>query len=266
MRLLLCLALLGCLMIAASPLRAQDFRVDTEVFVGEEKEPRAETLTIFFAGRVYDFLLGGSGEITIFEPARGQFTLLDPRRKLRCTIASQELLDYVLELDKAAIAQKDPLFAAAADPQFEVQEEVIGESQAARTRVTLTSKTITYTATGKPPAEAATAQAFKEFADWYARLNAIRGGNLPPGARLALNRELASRNMLPEEIVRVTIQPGLRDRKLEVRSRHLFNWSLSGADKKHIEQAGDNLANFEAVSFAEFRLPAKREAEKTTKR
>ena len=271
MRSLLCLATWGCLPFAAAAW-AQDFRVDTEVFVGKEKEPIAETLTIFSGGRVYDFLIGGSQEITIFEPAAGKFSLLDPERKLRCTIASQEVLDYVLELNKAAVAQKVALFSAAADPQFEAKEEEEQDEEqkkkTGRTRVTLTNKSIIYTAVGKQPAQVATVDSFKQFADWYARLNAIRGGgNLPPGARLALNRELAERKLLPDEITRVTIQPGLREKRLEVRSRHLFNWALSVADRQRIEQAGDWLANFQAVSFSEFRtLPGNPPAEKTTKR
>ncbi len=262
------LASLGILMSFAATAPGQDFRVDTEVFAGEEKQPINETLTIFSGGRVYDILLGSSNEIAIFDPAHGRFTLLDPARKLQCTIANQELLDYVLELNKAAIAQKAPLFVAAADPQFEVSQEPIGGNQAATLRVTLKSKLITYTATGKEPAQAHAVDAFRQFADWYARLNVIRGGgSLPPGARLALNRELAERKLLPEEIVRVTLQPGLRDKKLEVRSKHLFNWVLSAADHKRIEQAGDHLANFQAVSFSEYRTsPARPAAEKTTKR
>lgn len=265
------LASLGLLMSLAAVASAQEFRVDTEVFLGEEKEPVIETLTVFAEGRAYDFQLnhtGDMGEIAIFDPSRQQITLLDPSRKLRCTIANQEVLDLVLELNKAVIAEKIPLFAAAAQPQFEVKDEQVGQNQALRTRVTLTSKLITYAATGTEATNPMTAEAFKEFVDWSSRLNAIRsGGSLPPGARLALNRELAQRNLLPEEITRVTIQPGLRDKKLEVRSRHLFNWTLSGADRKRIEQAGDHLANFRAVTFGEFRaLPAKPAAEKTTKR
>jgi hypothetical protein len=251
----------------AAAAAAQDFRVDSEIFVDEEQQPFAETLTIFSGGRVYDFLLGDAEEITIFEPARGQFTLLDPSRKLRCTLASQELLDYVQELNKAALASKSPLFADAANPTFETKSEQVEGGGMQRTRVTLKSKLITYEAIGKEPEQVATAEAFQQFADWYARLNALRGGGLPPAPRLALNKELAERKMLPDEIVRTTSQPGLRDKTLTVRSQHLFNWTLSVADRDRIEKAGDYLARFQAVSFKEFRtLPDKPAAEKTTRR
>ena len=259
------LASLGVFMNLTAVAQAQDFRVDTEVLIGDAKQPLAETLTIFSEGRVYDFLLPG-GEITIFDPGRSHFTLLDPDRKLRCTIATQELLDYVLELNKAAIDQKAPLLAAAADPQFEIKSETLGEGVAAKTKVTLASKLITYTATGKESEQANAADVFKQFADWYARLNAVRGGG-PPGARLVLNRELAERRLLPDEIVRVTVQPGIKGKKQEVRSRHSFIFALGVGDRQRIEQAGDHLANFQAVSFSEYRsMPAKPAAEKTTKR
>jgi hypothetical protein len=264
-------ALLGLLPVCVAWSGEHEFRVDTEIFVGDEKEPVAETLTIFSGGRVYDFLLTRSQassiqEVTIFEPARGQFTLLDPQRKLRCTVANQELLDYVLELNKAAIEERGSLFAAAADPQFEIKEEKPDDS-AQPTRLTLSSKLVTYAATGKPAPHADASESFKLFADWYARLNATRGGNLPPGARLALNKELAARGLLPEEITRTTVEPGFAGRKLLVRSRHLFNWTLSGADRKRIEEAGGYLINFRPVGFGEFRTaPPKRPTEKTTKR
>ncbi len=269
MRSMQCLVSLGIAMTACATVFAGDFRVDTQVFVGDEKKPRADTQTIFFGGRVFDFVRGEGGEvleIAIFDPGRGRITLLDPTRKLQCTIANQELLDNVLELNKAAMAQKEPLFVAAADPQFEVKAELSGEGQAAKTKVTLASKLITYTATGKEPSQPQTVEAFKQFVDWSARLNAIRGGG-PPGARLALNRELAERKLLPEEIVRVTVQPGLRGKKVEVRSWQNFNWIISVADRQQMERAGDHLANFQAVSLAEYRTPAARPAaEKTTKR
>ena len=138
MRVVPMVVLLGIALMVSSNLPAQDFRVDTQVFVEDEKQPVADTQTIFFGGRVYEFLLGHSPEIieiTIFDPGGGRFTLLDPARKLQCTIASQELLDYVLELNKAALAGKTPLLAAAADPQFEVKAEPHGDGATARTKV-----------------------------------------------------------------------------------------------------------------------------------
>jgi hypothetical protein len=75
---------------------------------------------------------------------------------------------------------------------------------------------------------------------------------LPPGARLQLNQELASRGLLPTEI-KLTIAPSSRFKsKLELRSRHLINWTLSGSDRKRLERAGDYLQTFRTVSFEEY--------------
>ena len=112
--------------------------------------------------------------------------------------------------------------------------------------------------------------AFRYFADQFARLNALRPGNLPPGARLELNKALAERKLLPLEIAR-TIPPANPlvnplAKKLVVRSRHLPNWSLSGEDRKKIDRAGTYLAQFSSVSFEEYRSASGKPPEKTAKR
>ena len=57
---------------------AEEFRVDTDVYLeGEGKEPIAETLTLFSNGLIYDFILTGSEEITIFDVDRGHIVMLD---------------------------------------------------------------------------------------------------------------------------------------------------------------------------------------------
>src|SRR5687767_13323220 len=111
--------------LAAYPtaLTAQDFRIDTEIFVGlesekKEKEPAAETLTIFTNGMVYDFLLSDTREMTLFDPSRGRFTLLDESRRVKASLSTQEVLDYVFAFETYAAQSKDSLFAFAAKPEF----------------------------------------------------------------------------------------------------------------------------------------------------
>jgi hypothetical protein len=92
---------------------AQDFRIDTEIFVrtvGEkvkEKEPDAETLTIFTNNMIYDFLRSEPREITLFDPSRGRFTLLDETRELKTSLSTQDVLDYVLSFDSHATQSQD---------------------------------------------------------------------------------------------------------------------------------------------------------------
>src|SRR6187397_1879507 len=80
----------------------QDFRVDTEVFYDQEKEPAVEALTIFSDGRVYDFLRSQQ-EMVVFDPARGQFILLDESRRIKAIVRTQDLMEVTLELETHAV-------------------------------------------------------------------------------------------------------------------------------------------------------------------
>ncbi|MEX2175320.1 MAG: hypothetical protein WD872_13240 [Pirellulaceae bacterium] len=232
----------------------QEFRMDTEVFVGKEKEPIAETLTIFTNGLIYDFLLNEPKEITLFDPVRQGFTLLDPARRMRCNISTQEALSYMLALDSHAAQSQDPLFAFAAMPAFITTAKEYEESGQTFVSLTLAGKPLEYLAIARTPENSDAVRAFRNFADWYARLNAMRPGNLPPGARLELNKALAERDLIPVEITRTITPPNPLARKIEMRSRHLVNWSLSGEDRKRIQRTGTMLAEFPSVSFDQYRL------------
>ena len=67
---------LAVAVIGSTRAAAEDFRVDTEVFNGDEKEPFAESLTLFAGGRVYDFLLNEPQEITITRAMRADGGLI----------------------------------------------------------------------------------------------------------------------------------------------------------------------------------------------
>jgi len=248
---LLWLAGLAASLPAIAP--AQEFRVDTELFVNQEKAPALEMLTIFEGGQIYDFQLTEPRETTIFDLQRGRITLLDESRQVKATITTQELLDFCLALETHAAQEKDRLFAFCAAPQFETTDKPMERNGQALTELRLSAKPLIYVAEGLRPQKPECVKAYRQFADWCARLNATRG-NLPAGARLVLNQELAEREMLPLEITR-TIPAGgpLGKKKLELRSEHRVNWALAGQDRKKIELAGNMLATFQLISFDEYR-------------
>lgn len=251
--------LVGLLLLGLPALaEGQDFRVDTEVFEAQEKEPQVEALTIFADGRVYDFLLA-QHEIAVFDTPRGQFTLLDEARRVKATITTQDLMGFTLDFETHAVESRNALLAFAARPQFETSSENVKENGQELVRIKMAGKPLEYTALGLKPQREGAAKVYRHFADWYARLNATRPNNLPPGARLALNAELAERDLLPREIVRTTIMFAKPlAKKEEIKSRHLVNWTLSGEDRKKIERAHDAMATFKAVSYDEYRNgPAK---------
>ena len=247
------------------PAVAQEFRVDTELFVGAEKEPALETLTIFSGGLVYDFVLTEPREVVILDAQRGRFSLLDESRAIRSEMSTQDLLDFTLALEKHAVEAKNPLLSFAAKPRFETTEKVSEQNGQSFVELRLSGKPMEYVVLGERPEQPAAAKLYRHFADWYARLNATRPGNLPAGARLALNEELGRRELLPREVTRIITPANPLARKSELRSRHLVNWTLSGEDRRRIERAGDWLATYKAVSYDEYRGTDRKAAQQARK-
>ncbi|HZN35834.1 MAG TPA: hypothetical protein VFB80_18520 [Pirellulaceae bacterium] len=233
--------------------RGQDFRVDTELFVGTEKTPALETLTIFTDGLVYDFVLTEPREVVILDTQRGRFSLLDESRQVRASMATQDLLDFTLALESHAATGKNALLAFAARPKFQTAEKTVDENGQSLLELRLSGKPIEYVVLGARSERPEAAKIYRHFADWYARLNATRPGNLPAGARLAVNEELGRRELLPREVTRIITPANPLARKLEVKTRHLVNWTLSGEDRRRIERAGDWLATYRPISYDEYR-------------
>ncbi len=231
----------------AASTSADEFRVESDIFVGNQKEPIAKNLTLFSSGLVYDFPRLGPEEITVFDPARGRFVLLDPQRKVKTTVTTQELLELAAAM-KVHARELTGAFAFAANPEFD--QEMDDETG----WLTLSSPSLTYRARCIAPEVPSAVARYRGFADWYARLNATRPGSLPPFARMELDKAISERQQIPQE-VELTIEPERRfvGRKLVVRSKHLFNWRLSNTDRRQIEQAGTYMAEFEAVSVGVYR-------------
>ena len=230
----------------------QSFRMETDVYVGNQKEPLCQTLTLFCDGLVYDFLTNGeANEVTVYNMNSQRVVLLDTKRCVKTVLGHEQLLQHTASM-KALASEDNPVFYFAANPKFDVRFADLSNE------LTLASPTITYRAKGVKPENAAAALTYQEFADWSARLNACRPAQLSPFARMELSRELAERGLVPEEITRTIVTPGrFGDRKMEVRSRHLTNWIISTKDRKRIEMVGEQISKFEAVGLKQFLEPEK---------
>jgi hypothetical protein len=222
---------------------AEEFRIETDVFVDNGKEPAVETLTIFSGGVVYDFLLKGAEEITVLDRDHDRLVLLDPKRKVKAELTLDGILTYVAQM-KTHLSEADREFLLGAEMKAVTDEEGW---------LSLSNGRVTYRAEGITPKPKNAAAEYQQFADWYARLNAMRPGNSPPFARIQLNSELATRGLIPKTIERTIVQRrGLQDKKDTLRSQHLANWRLSQTDRKQIDRAGTYLADFAEVSFREY--------------
>lgn len=220
-----------------------EFRCDSEVFVGKEKNPVQQTLTIFTGSLAYDFLLTEPEETTLYDFNRGEVRLLDKARKVRTTILADDLLRFTAAY-KTTKAESE-LFNFARQPSF--------EETFATDVLMLAAPALSYRVTCTKGSIVGADKRYREFADWSARLNAMRPGNLPPFPRMELNKALAARGVLPSEIERTIVAATLTGKRTEVvRSEHRFNWSLSSPDRRRILDTGDQLTNFTAVTVEEY--------------
>lgn len=233
--------------------QAQEFRVDTELFRGPDKNPYSAQLTIFTAdGTIYDFALSEPRQVTVFDSRRGVFTMLHEGRRQKATVTTQELLDFTLELESLAAQSKNPLLSFCAAPKFETTTKEIERNGQTVTEVRLAGKPLTYVAEGEKPQHSDAVKTYCAYADWCARLNSTVSRSLPARARMALNQALAEKELLPLEVTRTIPWPLPLSKKIEHRTQHRFNWKLSTEDQKKIQSAGDMIAKFEVIGYKEY--------------
>ncbi|MBX7075578.1 MAG: hypothetical protein K1X71_20750 [Pirellulales bacterium] len=226
---------------------ATDFKITSQVYVADREEPVSQNITLFRAGLVYDFL-SLPESITIFDARRGLFVLLDPARQVQTEIPTREVAAYNEELKQHALAHKDALLRFLAEPKFQAATPKRGVLE-------LTSPNMTYRVSIRACNDATALRQYQEFSDWYAQLNTVvNPGSAPPFTRIALNRALFERHVLPMQ-VELTIVPAAAPaprREVKLLSKHTIAWKISGEDLRRIDEAGQLLTSLAKVSFEEF--------------
>ena len=230
--------LVACLVVAVST-HGESFRIETKIYVGEQEEPTSETMTLFEGGVVYDFLAAPK-QIAVFrKPSAdrpGRFILLDPQREFRTELDTERIDRALTKIRDWASEQPDPMLRFAAAPEFE--ESYTAESG----ELVLASHLQTYrVATSVADKPAALAE-YREFLDWYSRLNALHRG-LPPEPRLALNAALTRHAVVP-----VSVELTRAGDREPIRAEHDFTWRLSQDDRGRIDEVREAMANYRQVS------------------
>jgi hypothetical protein len=233
---------------------AQDFRVETDVFVGKNKEPAAQYLTVFKAGVVYDFMLNKPEEVIIYDVKRGRFVLLDPARRMQTEVTLEKLRELTADIKLAAANAADENVRFLADPMFEIRLNPAGQ------RIRMVSKRLVYEAKGAAPPDAGIVRRYADFADGYARLNGLRLGNMPPFARMKLNDQLVEQGWTPVEVVRTIPGQAVLAKDFEVRSHHLYTWKVLQTDEERMSQADRYLQAFDETDIANYLNLGKRVA------
>jgi hypothetical protein len=246
--LLLGLAILGWLGGLASlrSVRAEQFRVENKIFLGDDKEPRAESTTIFYENVVYDYLLKPA-EVTVFDRDHGRFVLLDLNRRVKSEIATERVREFSERLKQWACDQSDTLLKFLANPKFDVAyDETTGE-------LTYSSSWMTYRLMTGDAASEVVARQYAEFSDWYGQLNTmLNPGTRPPFARMAVNAGLEARQRIPREVTLTFRKENLLARRIVVRSEHQLVRQLVQSDRDRIAQTDQFIAIFSPLGFDEY--------------
>ncbi len=220
----------------------QQLRIETHVYSGNDAKPVSHTVTLFDSNKVYDFV-DQPPQVAIFRPPNslhaGHFVLLDLKTKQRTEISTEQIEGLMKKVTRWATQQDDPLLKFSAKPSFKKSfDEETG-------MLSLTSSIWNYNVATVPAEDATTLARYREFTDWYTRLNSMMHGAPPPGARLQLNAALQKHGVVPVEIHREVDSTTLR-------ATHLFSWRLSREDRARIEEACAQLANFKKVGNEKF--------------
>ena len=230
--------------VAAVGFAAETFRVENDLRWGNAAPVRSTTL---FDGTVFYNLIGANGEITVFDPQKDTFTLLDPELRLQTHLAVSETKRFIDAQRIQLESHKNEFVAFAAKPVFIMEFDEVGGQMA------LQSSWVDYTLTTKAFPDAATAKAYLDFCDWTCYLNQrITPGLTMPLIRLEVNRILREKSRFPTNI-KVSIFPTGKKflgKEENIQATHELSRRLSEADRQRIARTHELMRTFTVVPFA----------------
>jgi hypothetical protein len=240
---------IGLSLLVSHSVQAEDFRVDSQVFVGKETKPQSSNVTMFHGPHAYDFL-NQPPQITFYDLPRGRIVLVDPDRRVKAEVSRATLDAFCSNLKHLEKRTEDPVLDFALRPAFEEQNDEDAE------RV-FKSKYVTYRI--KPLAAELDGMAgkYRAFSDASARLNAlVNRGSLPPFPRLLVNESLDEAEQVPAQ-VQLTVAPArlVGGHTVLLRSEHEFRPRLLDSDLRKIDEAGELLGSAKPVGLGEYLRP-----------
>ncbi len=220
------------------PAQAQQFGVYTKVFAidGKSESVVARSLTIFHAGKVYDYL-DGVGEVTIHDPARKQITIVDLGRRITTDLTHDELRRFLALAEDQLKTRLSSSAGGNSSPQatellqFQLAPRFSSKVRDNQKGLSLTSPRFRYAVDWTTADSDGTLQAYLDYADTAAMLNSVLHPHaFLPGPRLELNRELRQAGKLPV-VVRLSVST---EPPLELRVEHQWNWKHTTKDRDQI--------------------------------
>ncbi len=237
------------------PISAQEFRIESQIYIDSSKLPVSQNVTLFSQRIVYDFQMSDEAQPTpletvVFDSTRRLMILLDTKRKIRLELPELRLIKILDSVRQETIKESRSSFLA--------KEAFREDNDWATGWVTLESPSITYRYKGERPRHAEILPPYYEFLDNFTRLIATDPTKVPPFARIQLNNSIRKVGWMPSE-VQISIKPNALFREgLEAKSTHTVVNQLSNKDRERIAEAKLQWLNFRAVDLAEYRQLAEK--------
>ncbi|MEX0641797.1 MAG: hypothetical protein WD468_03805 [Pirellulales bacterium] len=232
------------LIAAVTAVRAEDFRIETKIYIGDAKEPASEATTLFVGKAVYDFIAEPEQVAVFRQPVAGKpgrFILLDPVHNIKTEVSTAQLAGAMEKLRTWAGRQTDPFLQFAANPQFKESFE------SGSGKLVLASHVESYSVTTRRAEHPQALAEYREFLDWSTRLNTLLSAGPPPEPRLRLNESLDRHKVIP-----LKVELTHNGEKEPIRAEHQFIWRLSNDDRARINDVGTSLSSYRPVLNEEF--------------
>jgi len=244
----------------ASDAFAQEMRVYTTVknLASPKPEVVAHSLTLFHAGKVYDYV-DEVREVTVYEPSQQRFVLLSGRRGTQTEVAQSEVRQFLnlarqegqKRLEEADEKIGPSQVRSLAWLNFQLRPEFSVSFDQSKSELQLLAHNCRYAANGVAPPAPEVAETYLRFADAMAELNSVLHPRaMLPAPRMKLNDELRHRTLLP---VSVELHAEL-ERPLWLQARHEWTWKFSSSDRELISKWEKELADpsVRKVSFRQY--------------
>ena len=227
--------------LCATQALPQDMTVYTTVARVADDTPNetvGRSLTLFHAGKVYDFM-EDAGELVVLDQRAGSFVILNGNYTATrvefdelnqfLKVADTETASYIAELaqqNDASTRQAQGWLQFQLKPQFQ-------DEPGAGSQIKLNSPMMKYEVATAPAPDAQRVEQYLAYADWAARLNfVLHPGSTFPAPRLALNETLRKRAVLPVSVTLTNKSAA----PITLRADHKFQWELQQAEKAHIHK------------------------------
>jgi len=253
-------AVLGLQAAWSAPAVAQDFHVDTtvEAIKGRETQELGHSVSLFHAGKTYDFIPDLS-ELVIFDPAQDRFLLLNAQAG-RATQVHVDEINRMLQIGRQALADHVRSLRSSGKPESQAMIDALlfqfnpqfHESLAQTDRgpvLELKSDYYHYRVLCATPPTPAHGQAYLNYADWIVRLNyVLNPGKTLPEQRIKLDAALRQAQLIPVEVSFGETE------SVQVRARHRIYWDLNARDRELIRQWDGLLTrpDVKRVTFQEY--------------